>query len=409
MRKLFRRIGCNLVLLLAASSAHAGDCWTLGQTHDYIERVLGVYGADSSIGSRCFADPDSVISEVRSTAQPIIEAPIRSDKSGTWERNTIEFKNCGRTASNPMRPDNPVLSCSYTVNTRLEYDNGQLSVLDPTNSDFTVLLACGDALGTRSLDGTPSSCIPVRTSVPSVKSCPGVGNPIRPLDGTKDQTIDIVSWGRQHALRATYAGLRERLNVGIDARGQRSFGSGWFSNLHRGVYPEAYGWGRSYEQYLFQRGDGVWKTFVDKGTVAGNVLEVDPVPTPPFDGQNRWLYFDATAGAVELHTGTLGAELTKIGYIDGRSLSYTYGSVILNQSERFKDLTPTHVLQSITDESGRQLSFEYEADVRFTPYSWVPRIKAVTDPAGRRYEFVYGGQGLVAVKYRTAALVGTSM
>jgi YD repeat-containing protein len=298
-----------------------------------------------------------------------------------------------------MYPESPQLSCPYMVKGWTEWDNGTVSAYEPTSSDFTVILKCGDSLGTRSLDGTPSSCIKVRTSVPSVKSCPGVGNPIRPLDGTKDQTIDIVAWGRQHALRATYAGLRQRLNVGIDARGQRSFGSTWFSNLHRGVNVEAYGWGSAYQQYQFQRGDGIWKTFVASGTAAASVLEVDRIPTAPSSGQNRWLYFDATAGAVELHTGTVSAELTKIGYIDGRSLSYTYGDVILNQSERVKDLTGTRVLLSITDESGRRLSFEYEPDVRFTPYSWVPRIKAVIDPAGRRYEFRYGGQELIAVMY----------
>jgi len=353
----------------------------------------------SGIGNRCFGDPGELIGAMTSTAQPWFDLPRRQENPGSWEYRQVSYDSCGKDQPDSAIPDRPLITCGYTTRLRVEYDNGLIENYTPNSRKFKIYLSCGDSLGTRSLDGTPSSCIKVRTSVSSVKSCPGVGNPIRPLDGTKDQTIDIVGWGRQHALRATYAGLRHRLNVGIDARGQRSFGSTWFSNLHRGVSVEAYGWSNAYQQYQFQRGDGIWKTFVASGTASASVLEVDRIPTAPSSGQNRWLYFDATAGAVELHSGTVSAELTKIGYIDGRSLSYTYGDVILNQSERVKDLTGTRVLLSITDESGRRLSFEYEPDVRSTPYSWVPRIKAVIDPAGRRYEFRYGGQELIAVTY----------
>src|ERR1043165_4123453 len=126
----------------------------------------------SGIGNRCFGDPGELIGTMTSTAQPWFDLPRRQENSGSWEYRQVSYDSCGKDLPDSAIPDRPLITCGYTTRLRVEYDNGLIENYTPNSRKFKIYLSCGDSLGTRSLDGTPSSCIKVRTSVPSVKSCP---------------------------------------------------------------------------------------------------------------------------------------------------------------------------------------------------------------------------------------------
>ena len=67
MRKLLGRIGCAVAFAFSAGSAHAGECWTVGRTKDYVYRALGVRMleattlTDQATGKRRSADMAGVL------------------------------------------------------------------------------------------------------------------------------------------------------------------------------------------------------------------------------------------------------------------------------------------------------------------------------------------------------------
>ena len=72
-------------------------------------------------------------------------------------------------------------------------------------------MTCGEKFRTKPLTKVINSCKPIIDRDLFVGgSCPirrGVGNPIEPRTGLKQQLEDIFGWGRGHALRMNYLSL----------------------------------------------------------------------------------------------------------------------------------------------------------------------------------------------------------
>ena len=149
--------------------------------------------------------------------------------------------------------------------------SGEVSTID-TNSRFVIAEECGDYNG-QSWVASVGACKPIKTVTPPPYCAPRESNPIQPLDGRKVQTEAILSWGRGHALRASYVPLRKVLGSTLDGQGADSFGSVWFSNLHKAVAGE---WAGGTGQFQYQRGDGEWKRFNRNAPRATSVLEHGP-------------------------------------------------------------------------------------------------------------------------------------
>lgn len=382
MRIRFRFILLAL-LMLAGTPAHAEDCWKTFRLRDFIGRALGPYGAKSDIGTRCFPSADAAAAQVRAEATPWIEG--RTVYTTYTMDTTIAYGGCGPGGWEPHPLGRPTYACQYQVTevSTLNQPTPPPPTSAKTDGEFVIALECGEAIGKTWLGGS-IGCVSIATKTPQQASCPVVGNPVRPLDGLKSQTEPVLSWGRGHALRATYAPLRQQVGAPVDPRGAESFGPVWFSNLHKAIVSE-------YPAYQFQRGEGVLKRFTNYGATASTPLEIDRSPVDLGTTAKPGRYFDASAGAEEEYAAfdNIGnARISRISYVDGRTLNYEYVASPAKPGWG----GARAVIGAITDESGRRVSFEYEV----SPERWTSvRLKRAIDPAGQPYVFGYGAGGVL--------------
>ena len=236
-------------------------------------------------------------------------------------------------------------------------------------------MTCGEKFRTKPLTKVINSCKPIIDRDLFVGgSCPirrGVGNPIEPLTGLKQQPEDIIGWGRGHALKMNYLSLLMPESGTIHEGGSNSFGRYWFSNLHKQWINQ----GNPKRIYLFQRGLGAWKSFGDQA----DPTERDPWPQV---GGQQTLYFDPTERAIEVYRAD--GTLASIAYIDGRRLDYTV--VATPAGAEYSE--SRNLVSVIRDEAGRQIAFQYKAvDPKYAA------IQSITDPAGVVLPLTYDDAG----------------
>ena len=385
-----------LALAPAATSAFADavidNCWRPWRFRDYVFRAVQPQEKDALM-QQCFLSASAAAEAVKSIATPRINGTTQLGDVTTT--TVIQWQGCSGGADERYEPSgNPTMSCGYQVKEHTSSPRGTTDSV--TDSRLVLVQVCGDFDGTAYVP-SKASCKPVVSRLfhfdpPSCK-----GNPIQPLEGLKSQPEPILSWGRGHVLRAMYAPLLSQLGSTLDERGLESFGPAWFSNLHKAVAAETAGWTGRLMQYQYQRGDGIWKPFKVSGFRPAAAAEIDPPPQQITSPTAGWRYFDVRAGAMEeyanVSASSLDARLTQIAYIDGRRLTYGYATVLVGpQFEGTKV-----VLKSITDESGRVVSFDYEPRPE-VPYGM--RIRKATDPAGREFLFTYGlGSALTGIQW----------
>ncbi|WP_177200916.1 RHS repeat protein [Roseateles sp. YR242] len=163
---------------------------------------------------------------------------------------------------------------------------------------------------------------------------------------------------------------------------QSALGPIWFTNHHksslRSSTPSNEG------LTLHQRANGSWKTFYTTRGYIFDTTEIDGQPKSNANGTSLW-YYDMGAEAIETHAWGAFPRgyATAVAYIDGRTLTYTRASLPMGSGV-------VSVLQSITDDSGRQVGFTYENDPL---EAGSMRIVSATDPAGNVYGFRYGAKG----------------
>ncbi|TFY97104.1 LamG-like jellyroll fold domain-containing protein [Ramlibacter humi] len=223
----------------------------------------------------------------------------------------------------------------------------------------------------------PNTCLSV-AEVPETEkvcaTCPGgkhagLGNPIYPLTGAKRQSVDTGLSVGGIPLTLTYD-TTPALN-GLPARRLRSFGRLWSSTFHRSI--EVVSGGRVLSAH---RGDGRVTVFVLKnGVYTADGDEVDKVV--PISG--GYVITDARTQRVETYNSQ--GLLTKMEGA-GLSLSFLYGPAPNGLGSGY--------LLSVSDLSGRSISFRYEMEAGSEPESSTRgRIAEVSDPTGRRVAFGY--------------------
>ncbi|UXH76851.1 hypothetical protein [Roseateles amylovorans] len=352
-----------------AESIQAGERWCVYNSFDWIPKSGECAGSAEEMAGKFFAYASQHF-------QPF------GDGEFTVYRSFQDIKPCEEADIYGLIG----VACPFEFRMRYVYsytgDPGSDTIY---NLDLQLFLACGRALGT-AWDPNSNRCVQTNDiSKEEVKQCPTVGNPVGPLNGVKYQRQPLLSWGRGHNLNADYNFMRKGVSDTLHLQGQMSFGDGWFSNVHkRGI------WQNNYRDFgvLFQRGGGVWKSFFQYYRSDRNVLDVDPYP--PIDSNLGRYYYDAESEAVETYQQIsrdprIASILTQT-YADGRRLSYAYGAFTISKRATIQ------VIDSITDESGRMVRFQYEK----VPFRFFRvRVKAVTDPAGQVYSFGYSEAGML--------------
>jgi len=312
-------------------------------------------------------------------------APLAAQKAvyPEWTETTEIFPGSCRPNGEYGTPRYPTAICDYTARTTStnNWYPDRVTVYEE-KSTFELLMTCGEKFRTKALTSATDSCKPIIDRDLFVGgNCPrrpGVGNPIEPLTGLKQQSEDIFGWGRGHALKMNYLSLLMPENGTIHEGGSNSFGRYWFSNLHKQWINQ----GNPKRIYLFQRGLGAWKSFGD---------QADPTERdlwPQVDSQQT-LYFDQAERAIEVFRpdGTLAS----IAYIDGRRLDYTITPVPAGGEYT----ESRNLISSIRDEAGRQIAFQYRSvDSKYAA------IQSITDPAGVVLPLSYDDVGnLTSITY----------
>ena len=201
---------------------------------------------------------------------------------------------------------------------------------------------------------------------PMPPSCSGVGNPIFPLTGTKQQVEELLTGGRLLMVYDSWFNTLTSSTAPFKRMAQSppfSFGSLWRSSLHKSLTIQP---GYSIQAY---RGGSQIRTFKWNGS-SYSAADVDNNDRLVATG-GGFNYYDVNASSVEQY-GTTGS-LTQVVYADGRRLSYVYDGA-------------GH-LASVTDQFGRVIAFEYGAN----------GITKITDVDGR----------VVLVAYDTSGRPGT--
>ncbi|WAC72432.1 hypothetical protein OU995_23220 [Roseateles sp. SL47] len=288
----------------------------------------------------------------------------------------------------------PIIYCTVThYDTEHTYENDHPLEFTPWQGWFGLALVCGAARGSTYV-ASQGKCVYVyhQDKTPCDKCNPenyrSVGNPITPLDGLKHQTEQLVSWGRGYSVTASYSYIHESLDHRLSRVTQPGLGPLWVTNHHKvRLYSQMVD---NAEGNLFLRPDGTWRTFRKDG-LAYSQIERDLQPKS--NGAGSYWYYDTGAEAIEnyLPAGEVrGHYGASVSYIDGRKLSYIWANVPLGSGI-------VTVLQGIKDDSGRQVSFSYEADPTEVG---TMRAASMTDPAGSVYAFSYDAKGqLTAIGY----------
>ncbi|MEO8024112.1 LamG-like jellyroll fold domain-containing protein [Polaromonas sp.] len=221
----------------------------------------------------------------------------------------------------------------------------------------------------------PSSC-PVLQGDPKASDLrnPGVGDPIYPLTGVNRHPVETGFGIGSESLHLTYDTARQL--SGLTAGNLPSFGRLWVSNLHRNlsistdaVAIKAY------------RGNGGMLTFVLKAGVY----------TPDRDINDRiaavsggYAYTNAIEKKVELYNAA--GQLTSITDSSGRTLSFTYST------SGSATAPAAGYLMQITANTGRALKFEYSLAAGVNPVL-DGRISKITDANGDFITVAYDANG----------------
>ena len=367
--------GLSLFALPAMASK---DCWSMWTPRGPISNYLQASTPETiSVYQDCRDTYGDVAAATYAAVAPIAQKPRDySDYTQTTElfpEGCTPGEHAGR----------PTATCFY------KYRNTYVRKLPPYEVSygdgedfFELLMTCGERFRTKALTKAIDSCKPIIDRDLFVGgSCPirrGVGNPIEPLTGLKQQPEDIFGWGRGHALKMNYLSLPMPESGTIHEGGSNSFGRYWFSNLHKQWINQ----GNPKRISLFQRGLGAWKSFGDQA----DPTERDPWPQV---GGQQTLYFDPTERAIEVYRAD--GTLASIAYIDGRRLDYTV--VATPAGAEYSE--SRNLVSVIRDEAGRQIAFQYKAvDPKYAA------IQSITDPAGVVLPLTYDDAGnLTSITY----------
>ncbi len=371
-RRLMLVLGLGLFSLPVMA---AKDCWTMWSPGGPVSYFLAGAGAEGAAVSHDCRDSYGEVAAATYAAVAPIAAKVK-DYSEYTETTEIFPQSCVSTGEyGPLKW--PTAKCNYTYRHRYvrKAPPNQVTFSDGS-AFFEVMMTCGEKFHTTPIGRTESTCKPIVDKVlPSPPSC-GFGNPVEPLSGLKRQPEALFSWGRGHALSATYWSNPQLPRGTLPEASTNSFGRYWFSNLHRHMVTE---WS-SPALNLFDRGLGLWKSFPRNGGVS-DVSERDPAPKKdPYS--DDWHYRDESARAIEVYRAD--GTLARVVYIDGRRLDYT---VVLNPAAQ-GFMQGKYLVSSIRDEAGRQISFQYRAlDDKYAG------IQSITDPAGVVLPFTYDASG----------------
>ena len=370
--------GLSLFALPALASK---DCWHMWSPSGAVARYLHV---DTPATRSVYEECRDSIGEVSAATYAAV-APLAAQRAvyPEWTETTEVFPGSYRPNGEYGPSRYPTAICDYTTRTTSVHNwiPDRVTVYED-KSTFELMMTCGEKFRTKALTSAADSCKPIiDRDLFAGGSCSvrrGVGNPIEPLTGLKQQPEDIFSWGRGHALKMNYLSLPMPDSGTIHEGGSNSFGRYWFSNLHKQWINQ-----RSPNIiYLFQRGLGAWKSFRDT---------VDPTerdPSPQVSGQQA-LYFDQSERAIEVYRAD--GTLASIAYIDGRRLDYTV--VATPAGAEYSE--SRNLVSTIRDEAGRQIAFQYKAvDPKYAA------IQSITDPAGVVLPLTYDDVGnLTSITY----------
>ncbi|WAC74272.1 hypothetical protein OU995_05995 [Roseateles sp. SL47] len=333
----------------------------------------------------CYPTSGEVIQAYWAVLSPVLNANEYFNTT-YWGENRATLDGCELKWPGPP----PILRCTVTrYFTQHSYgaDDHPL-VFAPTQGWFGVAMTCGEAEGSTYI-ASLNKCAYVKNLEKADCGCngkmgnPSVGNPVTPLDGLKHQTEELLRWGRGQAVTVSYNYLRESVGQPLNRQAQSGFGPIWSSNHHKSSV-------QSQDQnggaYVYRRPSGTWKTFYTSPGWTYSAVEADP--QPKFNGASGYWYYDASEEAIENYQSVMSQRNygTSVSYIDGRKLTYGFGNVPLGSGA-------VYVLQTITDESGRQVSLSYERDPAI---NGAMRVLSMTDPAGSVYGFTYGSKGQLA-------------
>jgi YD repeat-containing protein len=259
--------------------------------------------------------------------------------------------------------------------------------VDCDNPDCQVQTA-GDIIGTRTA--------PIVERFADTWCGPCVGNPVRPLTGTKTQSQRVLTWRPGFDVVLAYDTTRALTppTDGTVAMAAPSLGWLWGTNLHkRLVIQSSAVWGPRGVQA--SRGMGVWTSFA---------VDTSGAFKPVANTKDRlvrfapdWRYYDASNGALESYDAQ--GVLTSVAHADGRRLTYHYSTASTPPA-----VAPVAgLLIKVEDSSGRNVQFEYEsggsqprvrrivADTVSVEidYDAAGNLTQITWPNGRTRQFVY--------------------
>jgi YD repeat-containing protein len=222
-------------------------------------------------------------------------------------------------------------------------------------------------------------------------SCPiEFGNPIRPLSGSKRETVPMPSLPR-FSTEVIYDSTRHFAS-GLPGSPSPSFGPFWNSNVHRRI--EFYDSFRQAAHVI--RGNGHITAFSRSGSNPPFIYSADAdvrdklVETPT----QGFFYYDEIANAIERYD--LNGRLLGINFAGGASLTPTY-----SVSSTPPSIAPASgYLLRVQDEFGRAVQFEYELPSG-APANSGGRVRRVLDAAGVPLAVSYTATGyLVSITWQ---------
>lgn len=213
-------------------------------------------------------------------------------------------------------------------------------------------------------------------------SNPSFGNPIFPLSGARQTTVELARWPGG-ALMLAFDSRRalplSDPSVGPSPLPAPSFGPLWESSLHRRLHIQRQG---ALTVVAVSRGLGDWVTFRQSG--GAWVADADVNDRLVARGSD-YLYLDAAASAVEVYDRD--GRLTSIAAAAGGALSFQYSDAATPA-----EIAPTTgLLTGVVDAQGRTLQFAYES-MTGAP----PRVRQLVDPLGQPTTFGYDAVGNLA-------------
>jgi len=213
--------------------------------------------------------------------------------------------------------------------------------------------------------------------------CDGIGNPIYPLTGVKQQPqpLGVQIGGSEVALTFDSHDRIPEINSRPTwmVKGAPSFGELWRSSLHRSlVFQQASGAGvgSANTGVAMHRGEGQWVTFTPDGA-GGYVSNIDPSDKLlPMSG--GWRFWSAR-GLVQEDYDSVG-KVKSIATASGLKVNLAYSDT----STPVSSAPLPGLLIGATDSFGRSIAFAYQSSTGSTAL-----IKSLTAPDGGVTTFAY--------------------